>query len=117
MGKMKIRSKIWLDIDGQPVFSEGREALLKAIDRYGSINQAAKNIGITYRRAWSYIKAMEERMGVVFVERHVGGRRGGGAKLTSAARDFLHKYGRLERGINRIIDKRFQKTFEQDCEP
>ncbi|MBI3592960.1 MAG: LysR family transcriptional regulator, partial [Nitrospirae bacterium] len=75
---MEIKSKLWIEIDGEPVFGRGRSFLLNAIDRYGSINRAAKEINISYRKAWSYIKAMEERLGIKLVERQSGGKNGGG---------------------------------------
>ncbi|WP_333653157.1 winged helix-turn-helix domain-containing protein [Dissulfurispira sp.] len=48
---MEIKSKLWIEVDGEPVFGRGRRFLLQAIDKYGSINQAAKEINISYRRA------------------------------------------------------------------
>jgi molybdate transport system regulatory protein len=107
-----IRSKIWIEVDGDPVFGRGRRFLLEAIDSYGSINQAAKEIHISYRKAWSYIKNMEERLGIRLVERQTGGKNGGGAVLTVEARDFLEKYRSLEEGINEFVDKRFRMFFK-----
>jgi molybdate transport system regulatory protein len=106
-----IRSKIWIEVNGDPVFGRGRRFLLEAIDSYGSINQAAKEIHISYRKAWSYIKNMEERLGIKLVERQAGGKNGGGAVLTIEARDFLEKYRSLEEGINEFVDKRFRTFF------
>lgn len=106
-----IRSKLWIEVDGDPVFGRGRRLLLEAIDRYGSINQAAKEINISYRKAWGYIKAMEERLGIQLIERKTGGRYGGGASLTDAARGFIRKYRELEEGINGIVDERFENVF------
>lgn len=107
-----IRSKIWIEVDGDPVFGRGRRFLLEAIDSYGSINQAAKEIHISYRKAWSYIKNMEERLGIQLVERQTGGKNGGGATLTEEARRFLRKYKAMERGINEIVDERFSEIFK-----
>jgi len=112
-GYMEIRSKIWLEVDGEPVFGSGRRFLLNGIAKYGSINKAAKDINISYIKALSYIKFMEERLGVKLVERRVGGRNGGGATLTGDAKEFLKKYERLEHGINRMIDRRFLKVFSR----
>lgn len=106
---IKIKSKIWIEIDGEPVFGRGRRFLLQAIDRYGSINRAAKEINISYRKAWSYIKAMEERLGIKLVETRVGGRDGGGATLTDHARSFLREYAKLEDEIRKVADDRFRK--------
>lgn len=106
-----IRSKIWIEVDGEPVFGRGRRFLLEAIDSHGSINRAAQEIDISYRKAWGHIKAMEERLGVKLIERQVGGKNGGGAALTADARKFLRKYEALEKGIQEIVDKKFKEIF------
>lgn len=111
--EIEIRSKIWLEIDGKCAFSKGRVILLEAVDRYGSINRAAAETGISYRRAWGYIKAMEKRLGMELVETKTGGTGGGGATLTDDARRFLSRYEALEEGIGEIVDKRFGDIFKQ----
>jgi formylmethanofuran dehydrogenase subunit E len=108
---LDIRSKLWIESSGEPVFGRGRMMLLRAIEKDGSISQAAKAINISYRRAWSYLKAMEERLGIKLVERQTGGRRGGGTVLTDDAREFLRKYETLERGVINIVDQRFKRIF------
>lgn len=108
---MQVRSKIWIEIDGKCVFSKGRVVLLEAIDRYGSINRAAAEIGISYRRAWGYIKAMESRLGMDLVSTKTGGAGGGGAMLTDEARRLLRKYDDLEAGISEMVDQRFEHIF------
>lgn len=110
-GAMEIRSKIWIEVKGRPVFGRGRRFLLEAIDAHGSINQAAKDIHISYRRAWCYIKYMEERLGIKLVTRAAGGKHGGGAALTNDARKFLKQYAALEHGMQEAVDKRFRKVF------
>ena len=108
---MEVRSKIWLALDGEPVFGSGRDALFKAIDRLGSINKAAKDINLSYRKALSYIQIMEQRLGKKLVERKTGGHHGGGANLTKEAKEFMKKYEQLEEGINEMLDKKFQDVF------
>lgn len=110
---MEIRSKIWLEINGEPVFGSGRQNLLNAIDKYGSINRAAKEMDISYRKAFSYIKAMEDRLGIKLVERTTGGVHGGGAKLTGKAKVFLEKYELLEEGLNEFVDSKFGHIFRK----
>ncbi|MDA8082712.1 MAG: winged helix-turn-helix domain-containing protein [Nitrospiraceae bacterium] len=111
---MEIKSKLWIESEGKPVFGRGRRFLLEAIDRHGSINQAAKEINISYRKAWGYIKAMEERLGFKLVERQTGGKNGGGATLTREAEKFLKKYEALEMGIRELVDERFRKIFKDN---
>ena len=111
---MEIKSKLWLECEGKPVFGRGRRFLLEAIDTCGSINQAAKEVNISYRKAWGYIKAMEERLGIKLIVRQTGGRNGGGATLTKEAREFLKKYEALEDGIREIVDARFNDIFRSN---
>jgi molybdate transport system regulatory protein len=108
---MELRSKIWLEVDGEPVFGSGRQALLKGIERLGSINRASKDINISYRKALSYIQSMEQRLNVKLVERKTGGRNGGGAVLTDDAFKLLVKYEKLEKNINTLLDKKFSDVF------
>ncbi|MBF0328425.1 MAG: winged helix-turn-helix domain-containing protein [Nitrospirae bacterium] len=108
---MEIKSKLWLEVNGEPVFGRGRRFLLEAIDRYGSVNQAAKDVNISYRKAWSHIKAMEERLGIKLVDCRTGGKNGGGATLTDDARHFIKKYESLENRIREMVDERFEKIF------
>ena len=108
---MEVRSKIWLSLDGDPVFGSGREALLKSIDKLGSINKAAKDINISYRKALSYIQIMEQRLGKKLVVRQTGGLNGGGASLTKEAREFMRKYALLEAGVNEMLDRKFEEVF------
>jgi formylmethanofuran dehydrogenase subunit E len=109
---IQIRSKLWIETGGEPVFGRGRRFLLEAIDAYGSINQASRSVNISYRKAWSHIKSMEERLGIKLVERQAGGRNGGGASLTKEAREFLEKFRALEQGIRDIVDQRFEGIFK-----
>ena len=108
---VQIRSKLWIEIDGKPVFGRGRRFLLEAIDKYGSINRAAAEISISYRKAWGYIKAMEDRLGIKLIERQTGGKNGGGASLTAEAKVFLKNYEALEKGMQEVVDERFNEIF------
>jgi molybdate transport system regulatory protein len=109
---MEIRSKVWIEVGGEPVFGRGRRFLLEAIDSHGSINRAAKEVDISFRKAWGHIKVMEDRLGVKLVERQIGGKNGGGAVLTVDAREFLKKYESLEKDIQQMVDNRFRTIFK-----
>lgn len=108
---MEIRSKLWIEVDGKPVFGKGRMQLLESIGRHGSISKAAKENDISYRKAWGYLDAMESRLNIPLVDRHTGGRDGGGTSLTEEAREFLRKFEKMEEGIKEIIDERFIEVF------
>ena len=108
---LDIRSKLWIEAGGEPVFGRGRRFLLEAIDSHGSINRAAQQVDISFRKAWGHIKVMEDRLGVKLVDRQAGGKNGGGAALTDEARKFLKKYETLEKSIQEMVDKRFRRIF------
>ena len=108
---LDIRSKIWIESDGEPVFGRGRRFLLEAIDRMDRSTGPPQEVNISFRKAWSHIKAMEERLGVKLVERQTGGKNGGGAVLTNDAREFLKKYEAMEEGIQELVDKSFKAIF------
>ena len=85
--------------------------LLEAIDRSGSINRAAQEMNMSYRKAWGALRAMEERLGVKLVDRQAGGKDGGGAVLTEDARMFIKQFESLEKGLKQYVDARFKKVF------
>ena len=101
-----VRAKLWLEIDGKPFFGEGRFQLLKGIDKYGSINQAAKAASIPYRRAWSYLHAMEDRLGIKLIVTQTGGYNGGGTTLSMEAKEFLKRYDEMTSYLEGVLEKK-----------
>ena len=87
--ELAVRSKVWLELDGKPFFGEGRYSILKAIDRYGSITRAAEETGVSYRRIRGAIYSMERTIGMELVTRSRGGKEGGSAVITEAARELM----------------------------
>jgi molybdate transport system regulatory protein len=112
--ELEVRSKIWIETDGEPVFGRGRRFLLEAIDSHGSINQAAKEVGVSYRKALSHIQVMEQRLGISLVVRQAGGRNGGGATLTPEARMFLKKFEMMEKSLRDFVDAKFKELFREE---
>ena len=109
--KLQVRSKVWLEIDGKAVFGQGREDLLRLIGKTGSINAASREMGIPYRKAWTYIDAMEKRLGFPLVNRLKGGAGGGESTLTAEAVELLDKFSTLQQGVQEIIDSKFSTLF------
>ncbi len=106
---LQVRSKIWLEMDGEPVFGQGRENLLRLIQKTGSINAAAKEMGISYRKAWTYIDAMEKRLGFPLVARSKGGFGGGESTLSAQAVALLEKFHSLKKDFNEMVNRKFIK--------
>lgn len=104
---LQVRSKIWLEIDGEPVFGQGREKLLRLVQTTGSINAAAKEMGIPYRKGWTFIDSMEKRLGFPLVTRVKGGTGGGASKLTAEAEELLRRFDLLQHGFDEMVNAKF----------
>ena len=69
--------------------ADRRIAILRGIAQSGSISQAARDVGVSYKAAWQAIDTLTNLAGVTLVERSVGGSGGGGALITSAGEALL----------------------------
>ncbi|BBP46934.1 ModE family transcriptional regulator [Thiosulfatimonas sediminis] len=69
-----------------------RLELLNKVDSLGSLAQAAKACGITYKGAWQAVEAMTEAAGEKIVHTQKGGAGGGGMVLTPAGKQLLSAY-------------------------
>ena len=70
--------------------------LLKAIEQCGSITNAAKNVGISYKTAWDRINVMNNLSEEPLVRRTAGGSGGGGTSLTQLGKDLLRGFAELQ---------------------
>jgi molybdate transport system regulatory protein len=74
----------------------GRADLLEHIASTGSISAAGKAMGMSYKRAWGLVQALNEGFGVALVESSRGGASQGGAQLTVAGRLVLERYRAMQ---------------------
>ncbi len=82
--------------DGRPILGEGRAELLELIDETGSLSQAAKEMGMSYRYAWGMVRRISEAAGGPVVESIRGGSRGGRTTLTALGRELVGTFRRVE---------------------
>ena len=75
----------------------GRADLLEGIARTGSISAAGKGMGMSYKRAWGLVQALNEGFGRPLVETARGGAAQGGAHLTSIGEEVLARYRSMQR--------------------
>jgi molybdate transport system regulatory protein len=81
----------------------GKAALLEAIRETGSISEAARRLGMAYRRAWELANHLNTAFTTPVVETAVGGRARGGARLTPFGAELLARYRRMEKRTERAI--------------
>ncbi len=58
---------VWLHKDGETIFCQGRALLLEGIKEHGSLRQAAKSLGMSYRAAWGKLKTTQDLLGIDLV--------------------------------------------------
>jgi len=82
---------------GDVALGPGKVELLALIGQTGSINQAARRMGMSYMRAWSLVRTMNRcfKKPLVLVSR--GGTGGGGAELTETGAKVVALYEQMER--------------------
>jgi len=67
---------------GAPAIGPGKAELIERIGATGSISAAARAMGMSYRRAWQLVEALNRDFRQPVVTTAVGGTRGGGAQVT-----------------------------------
>jgi molybdate transport system regulatory protein len=99
-----VRGKIWIEISRKAALTDNGADLLEQIDACGSLSEAARRLRFAYRRAWMLLDAMNRAWPSPLVVTAIGGRRGGGAKLTGLGRHVLHAYRDLQIQLEHFID-------------
>lgn len=74
----------------------GKAQLLESIRDTGSISAAARDMGMSYKRAWLLLDSINQAFEHPSVAAATGGQRGGGAVLTAFGRELLERYRRIE---------------------
>ena len=106
--KKELRNRCWIDIDGKKFFGPGRAQLLVMIDKNGSLSKAAKEMGMSYRKAWSMVEDMNQRGQQPYVELHKGGTQGGGAELTPRGNTVLAAFQHMNAQIQATLEQHTQ---------
>ncbi|MGZ8161968.1 MAG: TOBE domain-containing protein [Methylobacter sp.] len=79
--------------------------LLAAIESSGSINQAAREVGLTYKGAWEMIERANNLSPKVLISTATGGRLGGGTRLTPAGKVFLQLFIRIQEEHRNFLEQ------------
>jgi molybdate transport system regulatory protein len=104
--------RIWLEQGGVRVFGPGAHQLLGRIQKSGSISQASKELGMSYNKAWCVMREVEQRLGIVLLDRQTGGPAGGGSSLTQEARTLLERFDAFAEEAECALGDLFAKHFE-----
>jgi len=89
--------------DGTIALGPGKADLLDAIAQTGSIRGAARELGMSYMRAWTLIRTMNAAFRSPLVEKVRGGSDQGGARLTRRGAEVLAIYKRMEKQAEKAV--------------
>ncbi|QKX04023.1 LysR family transcriptional regulator [Aquimarina sp. TRL1] len=105
MKNVKIKSRIWIEVDDNVLIGEGRVRLLKAIENTGSLSKAAKKLNMSYKKAWDLIYSMNNATSCPVITTTIGGKNGGGAVLTEHGKTLIDFFEELNKGCWEYLDR------------
>jgi molybdate transport system regulatory protein len=103
-----LRAQLRVMLGDEIAFGPGKADLLEAIRETGSISGAGKKMGMSYRRAWLLVDAMNRCFQQPVVDAAKGGANGGGTQLTALGKQVLEHYRTLQKEVSAITDKHFE---------
>lgn len=94
MGDTRLTLRV--DFGASRSIGPGKIRLLEAVDQTGSISQAGRALGMSYRRAWLLIDDMNRSFRHPVVSAKPGGSQGGGATVTEFGTELIRNYRAIE---------------------
>jgi len=88
---------------GSPAIGPGKAALVEHIAESGAISSAARAMGMSYRRAWQLVEALNESFAEPVVVTAIGGTRGGGATVTAFGMELVSRFRAMENKASAAI--------------
>jgi molybdate transport system regulatory protein len=96
IGNRTVGARLRVVLAPDVALGPGKADLLEAVAAAGSIAAAGRALGMSYKRAWVLIEAMNGDFGTPLVQTSKGGREFGGATLTGTGERVLDLYRRME---------------------
>ena len=110
-----LRIRVQLLVGDAIVLGPGKVAVLREIDRVGSISAAARGLGMSYRRCWMLVETMNRAFREPLVATTVGAR--AGAQLTELGREMARLYTSLVVGLEQGEPGAIVARIENALEP
>ena len=96
MGTPRLDIRLRIDFGPTASIGPGKVALLEHIDRVGSLSQAARELGLSYRRAWQLLDDLNHSFTEPVASASVGGAGGGGVQLNAFGKALIAAYRDVE---------------------
>ncbi len=95
------------------IINEEGFTLLTEIKKEESIVAAARNMGISYRKAWGLLREIENVLGFQLVGKHRGGKDGGKTELSEAGAELTNAYSDLKQELDLIVHDTVKAFFKR----
>lgn len=105
MSRLTLR----IDFDEGRALGPGKVRLLELVGETGSISAAGRAMGMSYRRAWLLMHALNQTFQLPVAEARSGGAEGGGASLTPFGTELVERYRAMEREARRAVARHLAK--------
>lgn len=100
-----IGGKLWIECNGKKFFGPGPVELLAFIEQTGSINKAAKEMNMSYKKAWEMINSLNSMVAHPLVITQSGGEKGGGSVITDEAKKLVAYHKNLRERFQAFLEK------------
>jgi molybdate transport system regulatory protein len=103
----KLQARVRVDFPGDCSLGPGKISLLEGVERTGSLSAAARDLGMSYRRAWLLLHNTNAAFHEPVAELAVGGKDGGGAQLTAFGRRLVADFRAFEEAVDALAARSF----------
>lgn len=103
----QVKSRVWIEQEGEVFLGFGRIELLKKVAETQSISAAAKAMGMSYKKAWKLINAMNSCTEKPLVVTSTGGKDGGGTSITEYGREMIARFEELNLACEVFLNEKF----------
>ncbi|MCK9219583.1 MAG: LysR family transcriptional regulator [Bacteroidales bacterium] len=111
---LQLNYKIWLETSGQVgVLGDKKCDLLRAINETGSLNDAVKKMGLTYRKTWDNLRRIEKNLGFPLIKPTRGGADGGNTVLTLEGKIIIAAFEKFHAEFDSIIHHGFETILAE----
>jgi molybdate transport system regulatory protein len=107
---LSVGGKLWLESGGKRFFGPGPVELLEYIELTGSINQAAKKMEMSYKKAWEIVNHLNSITHQPLVITATGGEKGGGSTISDEAKELIEYYRQLRLRFKKFLDEETERA-------
>jgi len=100
--------RLRIDLSPESALGPGKISLLEHIESTGSLSKAARELGMSYRRAWLLLDDINGMFSDPATTASVGGSGGGGARLTDLGREIVKAYREIEEAAEKAASSRIE---------